>query len=197
MFNLLFISIFVLALLACSKRDDEMAIKNEMCILMEPSGDVNVKKIKVLAKDVNKETSITVIWDLNYSESFLELEKYSYQILANIVELLEDDELNGDDKFVLAYAMQNVEFKYLKYYLRDIAISYKNGKIDEDIVGHCFFPEDDWNYVVIQYYKDPIIRESLKICLSNNKIDPFFKEEIRVVLKGKAWRIVKKRVVQE
>lgn len=182
-------------MLACSETESEMLIKKELNSIIGVNSDeaTDIKKMEIieLAKRVRDEISVTISWDLKSSESFLEMEKYSYQILSNIIEILEDKELSADYKWVIIYSIQDVEFKYLKYILRDIAISFRDGKIDEELVIHCFFP-DGWNYNVIQNYKDPIIREALKACLKSNIISTDFKDGIKSVLRGTAWREIKK-----
>jgi hypothetical protein len=154
-------------------------------------------KLIELVKNASQEKRYTIAWDYKYSESFVELEKHSYELLDITLELLENDGLNSTQKGIVIYAIQNIEFEKFKYFLRDLAISYSEGKIDENLVDHCFFPRDDWSHLVIRNYKDPIIREALKICAKSDRIGPYFRNFIRLVLRGKVWEKVRNKIIEQ
>jgi len=148
----------------------------------------NNEVILELIKNVPNEISITIVWDYKYSNSFIKLEEYSYKLLGFAINLFENDELNLNEKQIIAYAIQNVEIGIYKYFLKDLAISFNNGNIEEYLVDHCLFPRDNWGHMVIKYYRDPIIREALNIILESNESSPQLKNLVQLTLKGTLWQ---------
>ena len=155
--------------------------------------DTSMEKNLFLIKNVSKEVSLTTTWELKYSKSFLELEENSNELFIKSLRLLEGDKLSLVEKQIIIFAIQNIDFSEYKYFLRDLAKSYKNGKIDECIVECSFYP-DGWNNRIIKNYKDPIIKEALSICLNNNQISNNFKKMIKKTLNGNLWKNYQKRI---
>jgi len=140
-----------------------------------------------LIKNVPQEVSLTIIWDLKRSKSFLELEKKACELLTIALELLESDELHPIEKQTVIIAIQDVEFDIFKYFLRDVARSFNNQKINYEELFVTFFPYN-WNFNVYKNYRDPILREALNILLENDRTSPGFKTLIKKTLSGKMWR---------
>ena len=157
--------------------------------------NMDIDEMIKLIKKANKESGQTTPWDYKYSESFLELEKRSNELLDIGIRLLESDELDFYEKQTIVYAIHLVEFEKLKYFLKDLAISFSNGKVDENIVDHCFFPKSNWSHVVIKNFRDPIIKEAFSICIKSGRISPSLKNYIQLALRGRLWKNVKKHLI--
>jgi len=156
----------------------------------------NKEELKILIKNVPQEVKGTTVWDFKYSESFLKLEEYSYELLEVALELLKSDELDLQEKEIIVYVVQNVDLERLKYFFRDLAICLKDGKIDEYLVDICILPRDNWSYVLMRNYKDPVIREAFNICLKCDKINPDFKDLIQLAKCGELWSIVREQIIE-
>ena len=145
-----------------------------------------------LAKNVRIEMPYTIMWigDLMHSSSFLQLKKYSCELLSFAVGLFEGDELNVAEKITIAYAIWFAEFNLFRYFFRDFARSFKNGNIDGETFERMLLIIilDDLDLHVIRNHRDPIIREALRIILGTNGISRDSRELIREILRGSTWR---------
>jgi len=195
------LNIFFISLFSCSEKipislDGGSTIwdRNEKDAILD-GGKMNNKDIIIkLIRNVPQEVGLTIVWDFKSSNSFLELEECSSNLLDIAIELLESDELNSIEKQIITYAIQDVDFGKFKFFLRDLAISFVNGKIDECFVSYCFFPED-WSYRVIENYKDPIIREAFNICLKSSRTSSSLKRYIKLAKRGKLWKNVQEHLI--
>jgi hypothetical protein len=189
--------VLFMLLSTCSKREvymikDDLILGDKNYLVMDK---MNIDGIMQLIRNANEESGRTTAWDFKYSKSFMKLEDHSDELLDIGIELLESDELDYYEKQVIAYAIHLVEFEKLKYFMRDLAISFSAGKIDENIVEHCFFPFNNWSYIITKNYKDQVIKEALKICIKSNKISPRLKDRFQIVLKGTAWKNVREHLI--
>jgi len=158
----------------------------EYDIIKDENNDIKNILIELI-KNVPQEVGLTIALDLKYSESFIKLENYSYELLFFAIELFESDDLCLNEKFIISFIVQKAEFDIFKYLLRDLAISFRNGKIDEEIIIWILFPED-FNYYIINNYNDVIVRESLNLILRSNKSSSDLKYAIRLLLDGTLFR---------
>ncbi|MCL2522970.1 MAG: hypothetical protein FWE36_08955, partial [Erysipelotrichales bacterium] len=179
---------------ACSRKE-YISLEDKLRSLnMEEN--VNRNKLIELVKNVPQEINLYLVWDFKKSKSFLELEKYSYELLSIAIDLFESDELYLSEKQVIAFAIQNVKFDIFKYFFRDLARGFRAGSIDEEIIIWHIFPEE-YNYYIIENYKDPIIREALNIVLNSNRVNHDLRYAIQLVLDGTLWREREKRMNPE
>lgn len=106
---------------------------------------------------------------LKRTESFLELEKYSDELLEYALYLFQDEILTSDEKKIVAYVLINTNFNKYKYFLLDLAPLFVEEKIDEYLGRFCFFPGTVGNRASSNLY-DPVIREALEIYIKSDKI---------------------------
>ena len=114
---------------------------------------------------------------LRRSESFLELEKHSNELLEYALELFQDKTLTSREQWIAGYALLSADFEKYKYFLRDVAILFIDGRMDDLIVGFLFFPgEPDVNGA--RNLQDPIIREALEIYIKSNEVSAALRASI-------------------
>jgi hypothetical protein len=137
-----------------------------------------------LIKNVPKETNLTIIWDLKYSESFLRLENLSDDLSIIAVDLLKGNELDDLEKDIVIYALQNIPIEKYKYFLLKLSENYIEGSIMDHFVDVSLFPRG-WRNDVIDNYKDTIIIEVFQNCLKQKKINHQLRTRIKSVMSGK------------
>ena len=119
------------------------------------------------------------IWEiLRGTESFLELENYSEELLGYALDLFQDDALTRDEKRVVAYIMLGIDFEQYKYLLRDVAVYFVEGKIDRFLAGFLFFPGHTGYGASINNFGDPVLREALETYIKSDEIRAETRESI-------------------
>jgi hypothetical protein len=145
-----------------------------------------------LIRQTNEDVvDLTVPLDLFNSRAFLILRGNADTILDKTIDLLTDKTLSIQEKRILIFVLQKaVRFNRYKYFLNELSICYLNMEIPELIVQQAFFP-NEWNFEVIENYKDPIIRTALNNCLQKEDISNVFKKDIEETLNGYALKTIK------
>ena len=107
---------------------------------------------------------------LKKTESFLELEKHSDELLDYALDLLQDKNLTLRNRITLGYVLLGVDFEKYKYFLRDAAVLFVEGKIDDRVAGFLFFPGEE-GFGAERNLRDPVIRGALEIYIKSDKVD--------------------------
>jgi hypothetical protein len=122
---------------------------------------------------------------LKGTESFLELEKYSDELLKYALDLFQDGTVTFEEREIVAYVLLGTDFDKYKYFLRDLAPLFVEGKIDDGLAGFCFYPGIQ-GYGAYRNIKnpdndpiiDPVIREALEIYTKSDTVDAETKASI-------------------
>jgi hypothetical protein len=148
---------------------------------------------------IAEEKSSPDIWYTINSESFIELERHSNELLNIAIELIEGNDLSFNEKAMVVCVIRNVKFEKKKQFLHELAESYCNNEkvntlSDEDydfLVTSCFFPlewdymePDYWDYTILENYEDPLIQEAFRIVLKSDRIAPAFRAFCEKILDG-------------
>ena len=178
---------FAIVLSHCSREE----LKHTDLRLMGLEYDQSVDKdtlillIRNAPQEVNLSPTPSSLW---FSPSFLELERLSHELLAVAIELLESGEFTEYEKFAILYATLNVDFDIRKYFVRNLAITFRNGKIDELLMFRGGFFPLPGIYHLMENYKDPVLREALGIILRTRGISSAMREAAQLILSGEYLR---------
>jgi hypothetical protein len=180
-----FFSIVFILLYACTNKDN-LPIEEKQIELAEEINNVLVDEnpmnrkdelVKLIKKVPYPDEPQQVIFELlKQTESFLELEKYSDELLDYALDLLQDETLTYNEKWVFAYVLLGVDFEKYKYLLRDVAVLFVEEKINRRIAGFLFFPGEPG--LGIRNHEDPVIIEALEIYIKSDKVDARTKASI-------------------
>ena len=143
------------------------------------------KIISLIRNTMQEVVDLTSLGDLwLFSRSFLELENFSHELIVIAIELLESGKFNEEEKFIIVYATLNVDFDIRRHFVRNMAITFRNGKIGENLMLMGGFLPLPGVYRHIENYRDPILREALSVILGTRGISTGMKEIAQLILNG-------------
>ena len=186
--TLLFFLLPFVAMLACCSKEKPGHLDLRL-IGLEYDQSVEKSRIVGLIRNIPQEVILdTTPVCLLFSESYLKLEGYAHELLAIAMDLLESGEFASDEKWAIIIAIQNtVELDIYKYFLRNLVVSFRDGKI----IGEKAFDITVQDLVlwavdrrIIDNYGDPVIREALNILLRTRGLKRHAREAIRLILRG-------------
>ena len=176
----IFTLIIIFVLLSCGKKDNVSAEESSRELIEKTDyilvNEDYIKRKNELIELIKKvpfpdQPSQFVYWILKETESFLELEKYSDELLYYALDLLQDETLTLNEKRIVTRVLISIDFEKYKYLLRDVAVLFVEGKIDGLLAGFLFFPAIPGFNFGVRNYEDPVIIEALETYIKSDEVD--------------------------
>jgi hypothetical protein len=149
------------------------------------------EKILLIERKVVDLTTTADLWGVSH---FIEISENGNEYLDDAFGLVTGDDLTTQQKVILLYSLQKTDIDYYKYFLKNIAVLFKQNKIEEIIIFQAFGYMAEWSYHVIENYRDPIVQEAIDLCLEKETISDKLEDWLKDIRTGRSWRRMRRNV---